>query len=599
MVEAPTRRAGGSPPSASLHVPGAPARRPRGRLGLGWLMLAALLAATPARAADEVELADVLYAVHELDRGGEPLWNRSFALGWPTDQRHRALTGFARDAALDGLTAVLTSRAGAGLVDSGYIAARRAARVEAGERVPTADDQLRDELRWLADLAGYAGPLDGLEPVFLPARRARPDLRGALARDRLGSWAWREPAAVDHSLAALGFALLAETDHAAREIVRRHDDGRVGATARDGFLGLLALQAACAQVHELRTALVLDSDEGEISPTTELLALSPRRYHYPSVWLSDREGGRLAHAPDGEDGRKSQLGGQAALLLGLSRLAALIGPRAPSAVVELFAEREVGAGGRAVPFDPGVPVQVMETALFTFRSLRTLHVSVEGSGRASSVAGPDGPGTSVSPVDLGLCLLAIEAFLEHVHAPDSWRKSGLESQLAEEHDKARRLVGPLSSMIRTWQQNEPGFYDGYDVRTSARVVRSRSLAAQGFAIRGLLATHRVVSKGDPSSPFLAGALEAARWLDQNMWDRDAKAYVETDSQGERRAPLQGALAVLGALRELGLETGDGRFLLRYRQYLESLKAAGLLREGSDVAPGPTPVVGFGSARGAK
>ena len=53
----------------------------------------------------------------------------------------------------------------------------------------------------------------------------------------------------------------------------------------------------------------------------------------------------------------------------------------------------------------------------------------------------------------------------------------------------------------------------------------------------------------------------------------------------------GAIAVLGALRDMALATKDGRYLTRYTQYLETLAARGLLRAPTDKsAAGVAPEV---------
>jgi hypothetical protein len=188
--------------------------------------------------------------------------------------------------------------------------------------------------------------------------------------------------------------------------------------------------------------------------------------------------------------------------------------------------------------------------------------------------------------------MSLRAFLTKVKVGPKVRgMQELSSQLKLEHDRARTLVSSLSGMIRTWQQDQPGFYDVYSVRTSGRQSKTKSLASQAFAIRGLLATHRAL-KADPDSPHLAAAKAAVQWLDAKRWDPKAKAYVEKGSKGNK-APLFGAVAVLAALREMALETGDGRYLARYQQYFESLRARGFIREAaSRIAPGLRAEVDF-------
>lgn len=92
--------------------------------------------------------------------------------------------------------------------------------------------------------------------------------------------------------------------------------------------------------------------------------------------------------------------------------------------------------------------------------------------------------------------------------------------------------------------------------------------------------------------MLAAAERTLRWLDRERWDQKAQAYVEkTGDTG--KAPAMAAVALLAALRDMALTTGDGRYLTRHMQYLESLVDRGLLRPAADrSASGFAPEVAF-------
>lgn len=545
--------------------------------------LVALVFSMPcASAAEAVAVGDDAYGAYELNQGGIPFANGSFGRGWPTDERARDLTDFACESGVE-LTVGLLGGAGPSIASSAYQNAR--------------GTSWSRDLELCATLSGFEGSPRGLEVAFLPLRHALPELRSSYDPDRAATWCWKGGGG-EHALDALGFALMAESELALEQLSIKRPDGGLGRTPREGFVALVALHSACAKVYALRHQLHYDADAKAISPQAELSALPTRQFRLPTAWTSEVAAGRLSYTVAGQgDDVRSRLGAQAAVLLGLSRLAALCGPSAPARLQGLFNEQKV-AGKEVVAFPADLPVAVMETALFVFRSIRSLHVTVSGSGGAASTADENGPGRTVTPTDLGLFLMALEGFAKHVEAPSRWRSTGkgLETALEEELKKARRLVAPLSAMIRTWQLNEPGFYDAYDVGSSSRVVRDRSLASQGFAIRGLLAAHRTLSPNDPNSELLKAAREALRWLDAAMWDEDAQAYVEKDGKG-RRAPAVGAIAVLGALRDMALLTGEGSYLLRYRQHLANLRDGGLVREASGLdAPSLSPAIDFGPAR---
>ena len=156
------------------------------------------------------------------------------------------------------------------------------------------------------------------------------------------------------------------------------------------------------------------------------------------------------------------------------------------------------------------------------------------------------------------------------------------AELLEEQSKAGVLVSTLGGVFTQWAADSAGFYDRYVVETNAKSTDVRSLAGQGYAIRGLLVAHRQVAQGQTTSPFLDAALRTARWLDRERWDAQARTYVEVvaNKPSTKLGPL-GALGLLGALRELSLVTDDGRYLERYRQVLESLSARGLVRAPAD------------------
>lgn len=551
--------------------------------------------AAPANAQDKnFDSADGLYAAYELSQGGRPLYDSLFANGWPTDDEYTALTQQVGAETSDLLVSVyLASKAGLPLQVSDFQLAKTQAQAKAGRKPGSPADVLSQDLRLYRTLSGYEPGVRNLQPIFLPVRRAKADLRGTWNAEDLGSWGWKKSEDQIYTLKGLGFSLLAESSFVREQLTFKRveeQQGRevklLGRTPRDGFMALVALHSASAKIHALGHQLLLDFGQRRLASKTSLLGVDPKAFAFPQAWTAE-EGGATATLTLAEvdDHLKSRLGSQAAVLLGVCELASICGPDASSALQALFAKRTIDKQTVTL-FPKKLLAETVSVALFAFRSMAKLHVSVRGRGRASSIADRYDRGGTITPVDLGLYLMSLEAFLGKVRLPTKGRNTGnLAGQLAAEHKRALTLISSLSGVIRTWQQDQPGFYDSYSVESNSRQKKTKSLASQGFAIRGLLATHRALGGGS-DSPHLKAAKAAVRWLDSELWDSRAQAYLEKGPKGAKRAPLFGSAAVLGALREMALETKDGRYLVRYKQFLESLQRNGLIREASsNVAPG--------------
>lgn len=557
-------------------------------LGVGLLLL---LTRTPARAQDlRFEAGEQLYALSELIEGGEPLWTQLFAHGWPTDQQHRRLTtelcGQSADAMM---AAYLGSGAGVPLSSTAYEDERLQRAQKAGGGHASAAALLRAELNTYKVLSGaeLTIPPD-FDPVAVPHQRARAELVRPFDAKNLGSRRWKEPGAQRCSLDALGFALLAEARYARLQLSKRRD-GTIagkpaklfGATPEAGFHGLVALHAAIAKLHELRR-LVVDTRGEAFTPKTSLAGLEDFRYFVPSGFTP------LAKTPveyellEGDDRLKSHLLGLCAVLLGAAEMVALADAEGPRELTAVFASDKPLEGTTTLLFEKNVQDVALDVAVFAFRSMRAFHVNVT-LGRATSLGGPNVRGTTITPTDLGLFLLALQAFKDKVRlGPKALDRHPRKADLEEEQRKADTLLRSLGASFRQWDADEPGFYDLYSVSNNVRQAQTKSLASQAFALRGLITTHRHVAPGGEPSPFLQAAERTLRWLDREKWDVQTQAYGEK-AGASAKAPALGAVAVLGALRDMALATADGRYLTRYMQYLESLAGRGLLRQPADKA----------------
>jgi len=549
-------------------------------------LLALLLAAAGStRAQGELFESDEQFqAVIELGAGGEPLYRRLFVNAWPTSPPYERLTrALAGEPAERLISSFLASGAGLAITHSAYEEHLLRRLQEEDDAVRDADELLLRQLTAFKSLSGYTGRIPPtFDPTFIPVRRARATLARDWQRDRIATWRWGDDVGDDYTLAGLGFALVAEVAFAERELTELREEDRagqrrelVGSDPEAGFFALVALHSALAKVWELRR-LLLDSARRRIEPPVDRLERLNELQHYVvNDWTTKVTRDGTEHAVgEGRDAERSHLRAQAALLLGASRLAALIHPEREGPVADLFRQQTIG-GEKVEVFGEGDFEQVVETALFLFRSIRSQHVDVKAE-RPRSIS----LGRTIAPTDVGLYLMAIRAFERELRLPTrgDWRDA-LPAELAEEQLKARRLAAVLGRVLLLWEEEGAGFYDTYQIANDNRAAATKSLETQALVVRGLIAAHESLAGGAARSDHLAAAARVVAWLDSARWDAEAQAYVEGGSA--RRASLAGAASVLGALREMALTTNDGRYLLRYKQYLESLHDRGFFVSPDD------------------
>lgn len=557
-------------------------------------LAAALGVASPALAqeSNRLDTADRAYATYELLRGGRPLSEELFRLGWPTGRDWQQLTvETSGEAGAWLVQSLLGSGAGLRLSASGYERARAEQAKRAGENVQGPAALLRRELQAYRVIAGAPPGLTlpgGWDPTFLPMWRADSTLTSAWNPDNVGSWTWRGDPQPHYSLDALGFTLLSEVEYASQQLGHEREEnlgGRgtryLGWTGRDGFFALVALHSALAKVAELKN-LMFDLKSTTITSTSAPLELDELRYFCAYRWDSAvGADGRIVHtALSGVDDQRSHLNGQAAVLLGLCRLALLCDPSHKGPLADLWKERMV-EGTKVPMFEKETFASVVELAVSVFRSMRTQHVDVRA-GRAVSVSG----GRTIAAADLGLYLMAIDAFMQ-LSCPDKGPQAQLPAfkELPEEQRKGRTLLTTLAEQIRSWDDpKEPGVCDVYDVKSNEHATRTRSLASQAFCVRGLIAVHSALSRLNVRSTYPVAAEKLMRFLEQDRWVSQAGTYLEPKKGNSRSASLLGSAALLGALRSMAIRAEDGRALMRYRQCLDSLQAHGLYKAPGERTP---------------
>lgn len=531
-----------------------------------------------ATAQEDVDPQDLLEAAYELHEGGRPLRRALFAKAWPTTAPYREMTDKAGEQAETLVGAYLAGGLGPSLASSQWAMERKELRNKEGDTFDDTRALLGSELLLLRYLTDLRADTDGLQPTLYPLQRAPRAYARTRSDQRLGTWGWR-PAKGTATLDGLAAALLVETRFGIEQLRLTREVQQAGKTVvlrgaepQTGFFGLLALQAAGAKAIELQRRLVYDSRKGEILRHTQVFDLDPRRFYFPSAWTATPDGEVLAYSAPNE---ASSLHAQASLLLGVATLARELGSDEPL-IKEALRPLQF-RGQKIYLVDPEAQEAAIDVAVFTFRSILALHVSLSSGAGVASDASSQDRGSTVTPRDLAMFVRALEAFAR-IPQESRGRNRDLGTKLTEEQDKARKLGGALVKNLVQWARRDvDGVFDKYDVGTNSRANSNRSLAGQAYAIQGLVAG---AGLGDfPEA--LQAARELTSTLDSKYWDRGARAYV---SPGRKGTPIQEAAAVLGALRGVALATGDGRYLYRYREYLAQLNEAGWFEAGSSSTP---------------
>jgi hypothetical protein len=541
-------------------------------------------------AAPPYDADDGLYAASELGLGGRPLYLKLFPSGWPTTREYRRMALEEGEAGFnDGIGAYLGSGLGVPVGVSTLARDRFAKRQkEDGGRAPvTLDAAQTDRFEQMRAVSGLAGPVpQSFAPPCLPFRRGTPSFKDKFDETKPWTWTW-EPKGTDQqiTLDGIGFAIYAEALYAEQQlssdrsvVVGGSSQTLTGRTDVDGFLALVGLDCAVCGAAELRQKLCLE----DLGNNSLSLATFPKEYstegpkahstYYPHSFTPTIGKGTVSYAVGAGPGSKSRLYDQAALLLGVSELAKASTPKSTGPGRFFSQDRKSGF------FDPDTTNQVTELAIFVLESLKTLHFHPP-SQKYASFADRDGAKDTIRAEDAGLLLVALECFL-------GINDSKNNKLLAAQKDAAHITLIVSNFMIGVQSTSKPpntGFCDVYNVGESAAEFKNgdekRSLAGQGLMIRGLLAAKRAfdlpILRAQSHRDALQAAQRAAQWIEDKNWDRERRAYLEIPGMGQKLTSRD-AFAVLGALRDLALETGDVRYLTRYKLYLSYLRQRSLV-----------------------
>ncbi len=517
-----------------------------------------------------------LYAAAELGLGGRPLQEQLFRKGWPTTREFRRIAQDAEAAFGDSIGAILGSGMGVPLEASRF-ERERLDDMKNRPRPPATTDAML-ALRWqaFAQVSGLASAPAGFKPIFIPYRHGD---RGQLGQDtRIG-------------LDGIGFAIYANTLFAEQQLAIVRTSGSsslAGRTELDGFLGLVALECATAAMHELGQQLCLTFHGAGGKPE---LGAPPRGYHeivqkheldreyyYPRGFTARVTSGSVAYALGAaEEDAGSSLHDQAAILLGLCELAKASVP-AKTGSGWFF-----GPDGKGAAFPDSTSTEAAELAAFVAESVGQLHWNpLDGKvGGLASFANNGAWGDTQRPEDAGLLLLALEQFL-------SLQDPRVASLPAVQKHMSVALDNTTAFLLSVQKTSSQGFCDSYNLSERGPAETRRSLGTQGIVVRGLLASVRASKLPAYAGKKHPEAREAAalvvRWLDETRWDQGRHSYT-VEGAPANSVTTRDAAAVLGGLRDIAFETGDCRYLLRYKAYLTTLRARGpFLTETTPASP---------------
>ena len=538
-------------------------------------------------ASAKFESSPALYAAGELGHGGLPLYQALFPSGWPTTRDYRKLTLEAGSGAFaDNVGAILGSGLGVPLsVSDGERSRLKDLQAGSAQAPGTVSAMLKARFEAFKALSDLKAPIDDkFMPVFLPFRRGEPVV-SAFDESRPSTWTWSSKSTeATVTLDSVGLAIYANTLLAEQQlgIDRKVDLGQgpstfVGRSDVEGFVAFCALNCAVDAMNELRTKLCINMKSPEhpqLEPYPKDYRTESeynRRFFFPHLVTPKVQPASVQYEPGAsEEAKKSLLWDQAALLLGVCELA-------HASDMKTGAGRFFSNDAKTGFFDPNTTNSATELAVFIYQSMVALNCNSKG--QASSVADIQDFGKVLYTQDAGLLLLALESFLQ---------LNAKSTTVAALQTRARGLTERVSKFLVTVQKTSPvspGYCDAFNLESETKTNSNASLAAQGLAIRGLIAARRAFALPGWTAGTRPDVLNAAQrtveYLEKSRWDAERRAYL--DSPGARGAQkLSGfdAIALLGGLRDLALDQKDVRYLLRYKSYMTTLRANGFELSGS-------------------
>ncbi len=544
-------------------------------LALAFALACAGIALAPAGAADStssrIEAERTHRGVREFLESGPSFFLRFFEFGWPTTDEFRSIAtvdsyAFAGDT-LEAM--VLYSGVGVALEDTEYFE-HRYAEAKKADPAKIVDHQayLDARLERFAKLAGYDSPLaKGFSPIAIEFSECDPSYRDAVDPAKPKTRRWDPAKSVPTTTpGAIGLSIYDSTLFAREtlskdrnDIVFGQDRSFMGTNARDGFLALVLLESAIAKLETLRHQLIYDHKKQKLVPQARLYAgqvgVEAFPPHFIGISLPDRndaEGKVIYEAKtQGAAGVLSHLSDSAALLLAATELWELADPSGDYG--RLFAGGKRGKSGDEV-FPAETQQWAQDLILYEFERLAHVHLHPRKYLLHSVGVPGKQPTATLRMADVALVMLALE------NAHD--KLAGAAKILAKKVEESEKYAQRTGNFLASVQAENGSFYDSYDIEANQLESKEQSLATQGDAIRALVAAHRITGDGK----YIDVAMKTLRYLEAEHWDPRAGVYLSAPKSAESKKDytLDDVASILGALRELAIETKNVRILYRYQ-----------------------------------
>lgn len=338
-----------------------------------------------------------------------------------------------------------------------------------------------------------------------------------------------------------------------------HHDGKyLGNNAEEGFRGAMLNLMSVSTMMMLKSAMVYNGSELRgfnpigYDPAKELWYF-PHQYRPRLRYIGDMPP-RLEELTVKDP--SSQLFDQASLLWGLAEYYYFSDPTISGNWNKVF--------GNNPPYDGSIMEQKYALLAHGLADMVLKNIAAMHS-RDSLLVSEWQPkakaGTKISLQDLGMAMVALANYRSRIHVD------------AKGQELATRLLKRQADfLVAELQYSDGSFPDGYDHETKQKLGKNHTLAAQGFAIRGLLEAYHQLK----DERYLAAAKKAYRFMNEALWDNGVGIYrSEVGANKSLYTPINLG-AALGAMREMILITKDVNEIQRYKRFwVQAVNSSGI------------------------
>ncbi len=390
-------------------------------------------------------------------------------------------------------------------------------------------------------------------------------------RDNFETLRWANDK-MDHTIdmGAVGQALMKAVLWSEYFFRQTHHGGYLGNNPEEGFRGAILNLSSISKLLLLKSALVCDGQR--------LIGINPfdydpsrKLYYFPHrTAVTTRYIGDLP--PRLEDlkvsDQASELFDQASLLWGLGEYFYFMDPKRPGGDEYLRA----GFGGWNKVFGDNPPYDgsIFERkymqlarglATLVLKNIDFMHKDRE-SGILISRWVPQGQSArEISVADLGMTIVALANFAHHF--------AGAEPELAA---RASLLLKTQADFLVTHQGPDGGFPNVFALATNAPADSERSLLAQAFAVRGLLAAYEQTREGR----YVEAAKRTYTLMNDALWSPEHGLYRSRRGADTTVYTPLNLGAALGAMREMILLTRSTDEYQRYKRFwVQAVDSSGI------------------------